>query len=191
MTEKPVDGIAAGRITTQGTRVAYENRWMRVREDAIVRADGTPGIFGVVEKPDFAVIIPRQGDRYTLVQQYRYAVGRRLWEFPQGMLEDTPQADPLQVARTELREETGLVAARMRHLGHTYVASGYSNQGCNVFLAEDLTAGGRDRQAEEQDLVSRSVDRATLETMITGGAIKDAISIAAYGLLMLVGERHP
>ena len=189
MTSDSQSGGMAGRITATGTRIAYENRWMRVREDAIVRADGTPGIYGVVEKPDFAVIIPRQGDRYTLVQQYRYPVGRRMWEFPQGMLETAPQADPLEVARTELREETGLTAGRMRHLGHTYVASGYSSQGCNVFLAEDLTAGTSDREAEEQDLVTGSFDRAALEAMIAGGTIKDATSIAAYGLLMLNGER--
>lgn len=162
---------------------------MRVREDAIVRADGTPGLFGVVEKPDFAVIIPRQDDRYTLVEQYRYPVEQRLWEFPQGSLEDDPGADPLQVAGTELLEETGLLAGRMRHLGHTFVASGYSTQGCNVFLAEDLTVGGRRRQAEEQDLVCRAFDRASVETMIADGTIKDATTIAAYGLMMLTAGR--
>ena len=185
MSSNRSDG-AAGRIATVSSRIVYENRWMRVREDAIVRPDGTPGLYGVVEKPDFAVIIPRQGDRYTLVQQYRYPVDRRLWEFPQGSLEETPQADPLHVARTELLEETGLLAGRMRHLGHTYVASGYSSQGCNVFLAEDLTMGRRDHQAEEQDLVSRTVDRHALESMIRDGTLKDATSIAAYGLLLLL-----
>lgn len=180
---------AVGGIVTASSRIAYENRWMRVREDAVVRPDGAPGLFGVVEKPDFAVIIPRQGDLFTLVQQYRYAVARRLWEFPQGTLEETPAADPLQVARAELLEETGLVAGRMRLLGHTYVASGYSNQGCNVFLAEDLTVGERAHQAEEQDLVSRSVDRRALETMIIDGTIKDATTIAAYGLLLLADGR--
>ena len=62
-------------IKTLGSRVVYENRWMRVREDAIRRRDGSDGIYGVVEKPDFAVIVPVEDDgRIHLVQQYRYHV---------------------------------------------------------------------------------------------------------------------
>jgi ADP-ribose pyrophosphatase len=65
-------------IKTIGTRVVYESRWMRVREDAILRRDGSSGVYGVVEKPDFAVIVPVDDDgRLHLVQQYRYPVQSR------------------------------------------------------------------------------------------------------------------
>jgi ADP-ribose pyrophosphatase len=71
-------------IETLGTRTVYESRWMRVREDSIRRRDGSEGIYGIVEKPDFVVIVPLEADRRIhLVQQYRYAVGARYWEFPQ------------------------------------------------------------------------------------------------------------
>lgn len=70
------------------SRVVYENRWMRVREDAVRRRDGSDGIYGVVEKPDFVVIVPMEEDgRLHLVQQFRYPVGGRYWEFPQGSWE--------------------------------------------------------------------------------------------------------
>ena len=60
-------------IETLGTRIVYENRWMRLREDAIRRRDGSEGIYTVVEKPDFVVIVPIEEDgRIHLVQQYRY-----------------------------------------------------------------------------------------------------------------------
>jgi ADP-ribose pyrophosphatase len=118
---------------TLGTRVVYENRWMRVREGAIRRRDGSEGIYGVVEKPDFVVIVPLEDDgRIHLVQQYRYPVGARYWEFPQGAWEAKPRADPAEVARGELREETGLVAAKMVQAGHLFEAYGYSNQGYHV-----------------------------------------------------------
>jgi ADP-ribose pyrophosphatase len=92
-------------IETLGTRCVYENRWMRVREDAIRRRDGSEGVYGIVEKPDFVVIVPVEEDgRIHLVQQYRYPVG-------------TPGADPADMARGELQEETGLIAARMVHNG--------------------------------------------------------------------------
>src|SRR6267142_2955820 len=107
---------ATGRadITTTGTSVVYENRWMRVREDTIRRRDGSNGIYGVVEKPDFVVIIPVEDDgRLYLVEQFRYPVKGRYWEFPQGSWEQIEGADPLEMALGELREESGLDAAEM------------------------------------------------------------------------------
>ena len=74
-------------IKTLGTRVVYENRWMRVREDRIVRSNGMEGIYGVVEKSDFAAIVPILNDRVILVEQHRYPVGERFREFPQGSWE--------------------------------------------------------------------------------------------------------
>src|SRR5947209_9572611 len=65
-------------IETLSTRSVYENRWMRAREDAVRRRDGSEGIYGVVEKPDFVVIAPVEEDgRVHLVQQYRYPVAGR------------------------------------------------------------------------------------------------------------------
>ncbi len=52
----------------------YANRWMAVREDQILRHDGTYGIYGVVQKPDFALIIPYADGGFHLVEQYRYPV---------------------------------------------------------------------------------------------------------------------
>ena len=63
-----------GTITVRASRVVYENPWMRVREDAIGRPDGSAGIYGVVEKPDFALVIPVDADGVWLVEQYRYPV---------------------------------------------------------------------------------------------------------------------
>ncbi len=70
------------RVTS--SRVAYENQWMRVREDEFLLPDGSPGLYGVVEKADFALVIPLEDDTVHLVEQYRYPVGERQWEFPQG-----------------------------------------------------------------------------------------------------------
>jgi len=69
---------------------------MRVREDAIRRRDGSSGIYGVVEKPDFVVIVPVDDDgRLHLVEQFRYPVKGRYWELPQGSWEEVAGADPL------------------------------------------------------------------------------------------------
>ena len=170
----------------KSTRVVYENRWMRVREDSIVRQDGSDGIYGIVEKPDFALVIPRDGDDVYLVEQFRYPVGARFYEFPQGSREDRPDTDPEEVARGELEEETGLRAGTLEHLGYLYEAYGYSTQGFHVFLATDLEDGPPRPEAEEGDLLSRRVPIAALEQMIRAGEMKDAASVAAYGLLRLI-----
>ena len=173
-------------IETLSSRVVYENRWMRVREDAIRRRDGSTGIYGVVEKPDFAVIVPLDADgRLHLVEQYRYPVGARFPEFPQGSWGDGATVTPEAVARAELREETGLDAAELIHAGHLFEGYGYASQGCHVFLARGLRPGPPAPEAEEGDLVARAVPVAEVERMIRNGEIRDAVSVAAFGLLLL------
>jgi 8-oxo-dGTP pyrophosphatase MutT (NUDIX family) len=174
-------------IRTVSTRVAYENRWMRVREDNIVRANGQPGLYGVVEKPDFVVIAPVEHGAVHLVQQYRYPVRGRFWEFPQGSWETQPGADPIDVARAELAEETGLTAASIRCAGHLFECYGYSTQGYHVFLATGLRQEQPRREATEEDMVSQAFDLAEFEAMVRDGTIKDGTTIAAFGLLRLKG----
>ncbi len=175
-------------IQTLDTRIVYENRWMRVREDSIRYPDGSKSIYGVVEKPNFVVIVPVENDGHIhLVQQYRYPVGARYWEFPQGSWEQTLEADAVEVARRELREETGLQADRMVHAGHLFQSYASSNQGYHVYLATGLQRGDADLDHEEQDLVSRAFPLAEVERMLRDGGIKDATTMAAFGLLRLKG----
>ena len=174
-------------ITTTGSRVVYQNHWMRVREDAIRRRDSSAGIYGVVEKPDFVVVAPVEAGTVHLVQQYRYPVGGRWWELPQGTWDARPGADPVEAARAELAEETGLRAASMVHAGRLFTAYGTMNQGCHVFLATGLTAGTAAPEAEEQDLVTRAFPLAEVESMVRDGTIADSITVAALGLLRLKG----
>jgi ADP-ribose pyrophosphatase len=174
-------------IKTLSSRIVYENRWMRVREDDIRRRDGSSGIYGVVEKTDFAVIVPVDKGFTYLVEQYRYPVEGRYWEFPQGSWETAPGTDPLDLARAELLEETGLVAGELVHAGHLFECYGYSTQGYNIYLAGALRQGETRREASEQDMVSRRFSLSEVESMIRDGVIKDATSVAAYGMLRLKG----
>jgi ADP-ribose pyrophosphatase len=107
-------------IETTGSRIVYGNRWMRVREDQIERANGSPGLYSVVEKLDYSLIIPRDDEGVFLVEQYRYPVRGRYLEFPQGTWEERPEAEPLEVAREELEAETGLRAESLLSLARLY-----------------------------------------------------------------------
>lgn len=162
---------------------------MTVREDDIRRPDGTNGIYGVIDKPDYALVIALRDDHLHLVEQFRYPLGARRWEFPQGTAPDRADSEPAELAARELREETGLRAGRMTEIGVLDVAPGMSSQRGRVFLATDLTDGEPEREHEEQDMRSAWVPRARVEEMITAGEITDAQSVAAYALLLLRERR--
>lgn len=174
-------------IVTTGTRIVYENRWMRLREDGIVLRDGSTGIYGVVEKSDFVIVAAFEAGRLHLVEQFRYPVRGRYWELPQGASEQSPGADPLDVARAELREETGIEADHLTHAGSLFLAYGFATPRSHVFLATGLHQGAAAPEHTEQDMIARAFDLAEVERMIRDGVIRDASTVAALGLLRLKG----
>ncbi len=167
------------------SREVYRNPWLVLREVDIRRPDGTPGIYSVVDKPTYALVIPYDGERFALVEQFRYPVGARRWEFPQGTAPDLAHSAPTELAQRELQEETGLRAASFERLGQLDVAPGLSSQQGWVFLATGITEGEPDREHEEQDMHSAWFSRADVERMIRCGEIVDAQSVAAFALFML------
>ena len=123
------------------------------------------GIYGVVDKPTYALVIARDGDRFRLVEQFRYPLGLRRWEFPQGTAPGLAgEPEPAELAARELREETGLRAESMAVLGQLDVAPGMSSQRGWVFLATGITEGDHEREHEEQDMHSEWFTRDAART---------------------------
>jgi 8-oxo-dGTP pyrophosphatase MutT (NUDIX family) len=172
-------------VRTTSSREVYRNPWLRVREDAVERADGSPGIYSVIEKPDFTLVLPAERDGFWLVEQFRHPIGRRSWEFPQGTWSPGDGGTAEQLARAELAEETGLRAAGLRRLGRLDLAPGLSTQRFDVWLATELTPGPTAREASEADMHCAFVPAGELTTMIRDGRFTDAPSLAAYALLLL------
>ena len=193
MQDDGVKGVLqdAGGYTTLSSRIAYENRWLRVREDIIRRPDGADGLYGVIVRDDFVVVAALGGldaeRTLTLVEQYRYPVGQRMWELPMGMWEERPDATPEEIAAGELAEETGLVAGRMTRVATLFQGAGYSNQRGHVFMASELSSTATDREATEQDMVARAFSLAEVEAMIGDGRITCMVTVAAIGLLRIKG----
>lgn len=136
----------------------------------IVRADGAAGIYGVVEKTDYAVIVPYDDGRITLVEQFRYPVGARYWEVPQGSWEGH-DVDPLALARAELREETGLSAASMTHVGRLFQGYDCRWRDLTSFWRAALSPGRPRLDAEEVGLIARAFALETVLAMIVDGTI--------------------
>ncbi|MFT8716717.1 NUDIX domain-containing protein [Gluconobacter potus] len=173
---------------TISTRLAYSNPWTALREDIIVHPNGKQGLYGIVERGEFVVILPLHADgKVTLIQQFRYPVGERLWELPMGMWETEENVDPVELALGELREETGLRAGEMIHAGSMYQGAGYSNQKGHVFLARNLTRGERDLEATEEDITCHDMTLEAFEAMIRDGELKCMVSLAAFALIRAKG----
>jgi len=176
-------------IATLSSREVYRNRWMRVREDEILRSNGQKGIYGVVEKPDGAIILPIDDGHIWLVEQFRYTIQERALELPQGTWEREIE-DPEELARGELQEELGLKATQMIQLGALWIAYGFTRQREHVFLATGLSPAEKNPDAEEHDLVVHSVPIPEFERMMLDGTIRDECTVAAWGLYLLWKARQ-
>jgi ADP-ribose pyrophosphatase len=162
---------------TLASREMYDNAWIRVREDAVVRPDGEQGIYGVVHFKNIAIgILAIDGESIYLVGQYRYPLKQYSWEIPEGGCHEGE--DPLLAARRELKEETGLRAARWEKMGQAHLSNSVSDELAIWYLATDLTQGEHSPEGTEQLLVRRVPFQEALE-MALAGEITDALSLLA------------
>ena len=164
---------------TRGRRTVYENAWIRVTEDDVVKPDGRDGVYGVVEVQHTAVFVVAMtdADEVLLVTIDRHTVGPSV-EVPAG---STDGEDPLVAARRELREETGYDATDWREIGRMDALNGISRAPEVVFLARGLTRGAHpgDSQVEEGISDVRAVPWAETLRLIGAGEIRDGETIAA------------
>lgn len=172
-------------IRTHSSRVVYENPWLSLREDEIELGDGSRGVYSVVDARDFAVVIPFENEGFHLVEQYRYPLRARSWEFPSGSFPRGVSGTPEELAAAELAEETGFTAGRLDRLGQLNPANSMTGQTGHVFLATELTPGAPRRELTEQDMRQAWFPRAEVERMLREGVITDGPTLAAYLLFTL------
>ena len=163
--------------TTISSKRVYDNPWITVREDKVVRPDGEPGIYGVVHYKNIAVgVLAIEEDHIYLVGQYRYPLQRYPWEIPEG---GCPEGEePLRAAQRELREETGLEATRWQMLGEAYLSNSVADEYAVWFIATELVPGEVRPEGTEKLSVRRVPLREAL-AMALNGEITDALSLLA------------
>lgn len=164
--------------TTLGTRPVYDNPWISVREDRILRPDGLPGIYGVVHFKNRAVgVLPVDAEGGVwLVGQHRYPLGEYSWEIPEG---GAPEGeDPEAAARRELREETGLVADHLEPISRSHLSNSVSDEVAYLYRATGLTLGPSEPEGTES-LHATRFDWPTAWSMVMEGRITDSMSLIA------------
>ncbi len=163
---------------TLSSRSAYENAWLRVREDQVIRPDGQPGIYGVIEiKPSVGIVALNERDEIVLVGQWRYTVNRHSWEIPRGGSR-ADETDIQSAAARELAEEAGVIAAHWQPLGKVDVGNGVLDDVQSLYLATGLSATKTNFDPEEDiTIVWKPFDEAV--KMAMDGTITEVCSIAA------------
>ncbi len=171
-------GVAAGPWTRRNRRVAYENPWITIWHDEVVRPDGEPGIYGVVHFANLAVGVLAIDEigRVLLVGQHRYALDQYSWEIPEGGVPAGESA--LDGARRELREETGIEAADWIELTRSHLSNSVSDEEAVLYLATELTQGLATPDGTES-LAVRWLPFDEVLAMTMNGQITDAMTILA------------
>lgn len=140
MSENPYQRLSSRRV--------WQTRWMTLREDQIKLPDGSQGVYTVIERPEAVWIIPLLADgQMVLIWNYRYTVGRWLWEVPAGSI--APGVSPEEMARRELSEEIGGAAASLECVATFYTWPGQCNEQGHIFLARGVTLGEPHREPSE------------------------------------------
>lgn len=167
---------------TLSTRTVYENDWICVREDQVLRPDGLPGIYGVVQTRIAAGAIALTPElEVYLVGQWRYPFEAYSWEIVEGGTD--VGEDPDLCIQRELREEAGLVAKSWQRLGgELHLSNSFSNEVAYIYLAQDLQEVSAEPEGTEQ-LMIKKVPLAEACTMADRGQITDAMSVV--GLMRL------
>jgi 8-oxo-dGTP pyrophosphatase MutT (NUDIX family) len=167
---------------TLSSRPIYENPWLRLREDQVIRPDGKEGIYGVVDTRLAVGVVALTPEREIfIVGQWRYPLNRYSWEIIEGG--GDVNEDGLVTAKRELKEEAGLVAERWRPLGsEVHLSNCFSSERAVFFVAENLKQVEAEPEGTEE-LEIRKIKFSDALAMVDAGEITDAMTIIALNRL--------
>jgi len=169
---------------TKKSETVYLGKAFDVRRDQVLLPDGKETSFDVVVHPGAVTLIPVDAaGRVLFIRQYRYAVGEELLELPAGTLDDGEE--PEVCAHREIREETGMSAARLDLIGEFFLVPGYSTEYMHIYLATDLKPDPLPGD-EDEFITVEAISLEKIPDLISQGKIRDSKSLSA----LLLAEPH-
>ncbi len=168
------------------SKIAYQNPWMKVREDQVIRPDGKPGMYGVIETNDSVMVgAMNDSNELYLIHTFSYPAQKWHWELPAG---GNDGEDSITASQRELLEETGIQANTWVELPATRPFDGLMPEKMATLLATDLTFGsvsGHEDAVLDSHIITKgsffSFDK--LENMISTGQIDEGQTITAIYLI--------
>lgn len=169
---------------TTSRKEVYDNPWITLEHHETIHPGGEQGIYGYVHFKHLAIgIIPLDKDLNTwIVGQYRYPLGKYSWEIPEGG--GKLDIDPLESAKRELKEETGIIARKWTPLLEMDLSNSVSDERGMVFLAEDLELGAASPD-DDEDLQIMKIPFEELYQRTIRGEIRDSLAVASILRLKL------
>ena len=170
--------MASGRWKKLSSKIVYKTPWIRVREDKIIRPDGSHGVYSLVQTKGPAVMIVPISDNNEvyLIKHSRYTVAGDSWEVPGG---NSDGEEILSAAKRELVEETGLAAKNWELIGQSQSMNGITDEKTYTFIAKDLKQTKSNAMKEEGILEIKQVPFNKVLEMIKKSEITDGQSIVA------------
>ena len=173
---------------TKSMTKVYDNPWIKISHNEVINPSGGNGIYGVVHFKNIAIgILPLDEHLNTwLVGQYRYTLESYSWEIPEG---GCPMGtSPLETAKRELLEETGIKAKDWTEIMKTHTSNSVTDEVAYSFVARGLSFGEAEPE-ETEDLVVRKIPFDEVVEMVMRGEITDAISVATILKAKLLLDR--
>lgn len=164
------------------SKIVYQNPWIQIREDDVIRPDDSKGIYGYMISNDSVQVAAMNKNRELyLVKAYRYPTDTWGWELPGG---GGDGEDVVVASKRELAEETGITADTWTLLGRPLVCNGLMTERQSVLLAEDITIGDR-VSSDDDKLVTdgRFMSFAEIDQLIENGGIDDGMTLTCLFLV--------
>jgi 8-oxo-dGTP pyrophosphatase MutT (NUDIX family) len=165
-----------------GEHRVYETPWIDFYYDDVVHANGNPGKYAWIKRHfthGAMMTIPvTPSEKYLVIRIYRHPMKRYFWEFPAG-LGETGES-PIDTARRELKEETGIEATRLEVLGSDVTVSGFVGEASHIVLAEipEISAEDIDVQSSEGISEAKILTRAELVELLNSGEVGDGVTLS-------------